>query len=223
LDESITWVGVALIVIGAAGVFIAYSGVSKTFESGLQAVAVLLLLLGIIILPGGIARGGLPSLTLGQAAILGAVVAISVAGLTAAAIVGYGPFELLHPAPEAPAESPIKVYVSIIPGSWNPNQPDNYVPKNIMVLTGVNNTVIWTNDEELDITHTVTSDEGIWDSGLFGKGEKFIYTFNQEGVFSYHCIPHPWMKGSVSVKAVSQDEATRILEQLGISIGEKGE
>lgn len=222
MDESITWIGIALIVIGAAGIFFAYSGISRTFESGLQAIAALVLLLGIIILPGGLARGGLPSLTLGQAAVLGAVVAISVAGLTAAAIVGYGPFELLHPQPEAPAESPIKVHVSIIPGSWNPDQTENYIPKHITVLTGVNNTVIWTNDEELDIAHTVTSDENIWDSGLFGKGLNFTYTFNQEGVFAYHCIPHPWMKGSVTVRAIPLEEAQRILEQLGISTGETG-
>jgi ethanolamine transporter EutH len=46
VDKTILWISVFLIVTGAAGVFLTYSGVSKTFEHGMQAVSALLLLMG---------------------------------------------------------------------------------------------------------------------------------------------------------------------------------
>ena len=46
VDKTILWISVLLIVTGAAGVFLTYSGVSKTFEHGMQAVSALLLLMG---------------------------------------------------------------------------------------------------------------------------------------------------------------------------------
>jgi hypothetical protein len=39
-----------------------------------------------------------------------------------------------------------------------------------------------------------------WDSGLKSPGESFSFTFNEKGTFSYHCTPHPQMKGTVIVE-----------------------
>ncbi len=61
----------------------------------------------------------------------------------------------------------------------------------------VGTTVVWTNKDK--VAHTVTSDAGLFDSGLFAKGESFSFTFTEVGVFSYYCIPHPYMKGTVTV------------------------
>ncbi|MCP1716220.1 glucose/arabinose dehydrogenase/plastocyanin [Methanocalculus alkaliphilus] len=70
-----------------------------------------------------------------------------------------------------------------------------FQPQSITIEAGT--TVIWTNSDPVD--HTVTSTEGIFDSGLFGKGEEFEYTFNEPGTYPYFCIPHPQMTGEVIV------------------------
>lgn len=60
-------------------------------------------------------------------------------------------------------------------------------------------TVKWTNRDSVE--HTVTSEgkNRTLNSKLLGQGESFTFTFNQPGVFSYLCTPHPNMSGSVTV------------------------
>jgi plastocyanin len=71
----------------------------------------------------------------------------------------------------------------------------SFIPSDITVSIG--ETVTW---ENKDLTsHTVTSDTGIFDSGLLVRGETFEMTFNEVGMFPYHCIPHPVMTGTVNV------------------------
>ena len=48
--------------------------------------------------------------------------------------------------------------------------------------------------------HTVTSDNGLWDSGEFSHGHSFSYTFNQPGTYYYHCRFHRDMRGTVIVR-----------------------
>ncbi|MBP7837131.1 hypothetical protein KA021_00315 [Candidatus Saccharibacteria bacterium] len=40
--------------------------------------------------------------------------------------------------------------------------------------------------------------EGL-ESPLISKGESWSYTFNEVGTENYHCAPHPYMKGSVTI------------------------
>jgi plastocyanin len=47
-------------------------------------------------------------------------------------------------------------------------------------------------------THTTTSDTGLWNKVL-APGATFTRTFNQVGVFRYHCTIHPEMTGGVKV------------------------
>ena len=49
------------------------------------------------------------------------------------------------------------------------------------------------------VEHTVTSDNGLFDSGLFGKDATFSFTFEEKGSYPYYCIPHPNMVATVSV------------------------
>ncbi|MDW8042516.1 MAG: plastocyanin/azurin family copper-binding protein [Nitrososphaerota archaeon] len=206
-----------LIVTGVAGIFLTYSGVSKTFEHGMNAVSALLLLMGVLMLPGGLLRGGPPNVNVRQVMALGIVVFAVSAGLSTAAVTGYGPFKLLYATGPTIGESPIKVFVSIVPGSWDPRQTENYVPNAIRVILMINHTVVWTNDEELDVAHTVTHDGGLFDSGLFGKGETYKYSFSREGLYSYHCVPHPWMRGSVTVESLPTDQVREILRRLNVT------
>jgi plastocyanin len=58
-------------------------------------------------------------------------------------------------------------------------------------------TVTWINDDSG--RHTVTSKDGVFDSGMMGKGQSFSFTFDKAGEYSYHCEPHPSMVGTVVV------------------------
>lgn len=92
------------------------------------------------------------------------------------------------------------------PASETPNQTTStnsvtisdfaFSPATLTVKKGT--TVTWTNKDS--VAHTVTSDTGnMLDSPLFSAGETFSFTFNEVGTFSYHCTPHPQMKGTVIV------------------------
>lgn len=72
---------------------------------------------------------------------------------------------------------------------------NSYSPNPVEVNVGEN--VTWVNDGSS--RHTVTSKDGIFDSGIMGKGQSFSYTFDKAGEYSYHCSPHPSMVGTVVV------------------------
>lgn len=59
----------------------------------------------------------------------------------------------------------------------------------------------WKNED--DESHTVTSsdDEDMFDSGPFGKGETFSFTFDKVGEYDYYCSIHPDMKGKIVVSS----------------------
>ena len=72
-----------------------------------------------------------------------------------------------------------------------------FSPGDVTVVNGT--TLTWTN---LDVdNHTVTADDGAFDSGLLAQGESFSYTFDTLDSFSYHCTPHPSMTGWVETTA----------------------
>lgn len=71
-----------------------------------------------------------------------------------------------------------------------------YNPSTITISKGT--TIVW---KQRDSTkHTVTSDNNLFDSGLLSKDETWSYTFNEAGVFEYHCKPHTYMKGKIIVE-----------------------
>lgn len=55
-------------------------------------------------------------------------------------------------------------------------------------------TVTWTNKD--DAPHSVTSDDGLWDSGLFDRDEEFSFTFATPGTYAYFCSAHGGAGGS---------------------------
>jgi plastocyanin len=63
----------------------------------------------------------------------------------------------------------------------------SFSPAQLIVRAGT--TVTWTNDDG-GVRHTTTADDGAWDSGLFGAGESFSFTFDQPGVYPFYCMPH---------------------------------
>ena len=89
--------------------------------------------------------------------------------------------------------------VAIPMGSGTNTSSPGYSPEIITVVIGVNNTVVWTNDD--DVPHTVTASNKLFDSGNMNQGDTFSYEFTTPGVYTYACSYHPWMKGTVIVKA----------------------
>lgn len=105
-----------------------------------------------------------------------------------------------------------------------------FLPKNITVEVGVNNTVRWTNNDTYltPIYHTVAEGKPVevsatvnkctipvkgvfgpfqcpittpvFDSGDLGKNGTFTYTFTTAGVYEYFCVYHPNMIGFIIVK-----------------------
>ncbi|MGZ4920383.1 MAG: cupredoxin domain-containing protein [Halobacteriota archaeon] len=73
---------------------------------------------------------------------------------------------------------------------------DAFNPSSITISKGA--TVTWTN-EELEM-HTVTSDTGAFDSGNLNHGDSYSHQFNDAGTFPYHCSPHHFMKGTITVQ-----------------------
>ncbi len=47
--------------------------------------------------------------------------------------------------------------------------------------------------------HTVTSNDGLFDSGTFGAGGSFEISFDQPGSYEFFCSIHPSMTGSIDV------------------------
>ena len=95
--------------------------------------------------------------------------------------------------------APASVAVSIRPGAGTNTTSKGFSPNSIKVVLGVNNTVVWTNNDESP--HTVTSDTGAFGSGNLAPGQTYSFTFTTPGVYQYHCTYHPWMTGTVTVKA----------------------
>lgn len=71
-----------------------------------------------------------------------------------------------------------------------------FTPKELKVKKG--DTVVWTNSDERD--HTVTADDGSFNSGNVGDGGRFRQKFEKAGKFKYHCEYHPRMKATVVVE-----------------------
>ena len=71
-----------------------------------------------------------------------------------------------------------------------------FSPAQITVPAG--STVRWTNQDS--IPHTVTADNGKFNSGNLSSGNSFEFTFTTPGTYSYHCSIHPNMKGTIVVQ-----------------------
>src|SRR3989454_6595121 len=69
-------------------------------------------------------------------------------------------------------------------------------PKRIEISVG--GTVTWTNNDQL--VHTITADDGSWDSGPIEPAPTWSHTFTRPGEFAFHCPPHPFMKAVVVVR-----------------------
>jgi plastocyanin len=103
--------------------------------------------------------------------------------------------------------------IKISQGSSLESNPEFYVPDDARATIGINNRVVWQNDDT--VPHTVTTDNDYRDaySGVFDSrerpedeggafvmpGETYEFLFTKVGEYPYHCEPHPWMQASVEI------------------------
>jgi plastocyanin len=159
---------------------------------------------------------------------VGVIVAILIIG--AVGVIGYYQFEVAPsllststttttgPAPVDCQTTPTEcVNITIASGASSPYSGYTsasttlygYSPTNVTLVIGVNNTVVWTNE---DIAfHTATSSAGdpaSFDSGCIngqsvactsGGVSSYEFTFTVAGTYLYHCDYHPWMQGKIVV------------------------
>jgi plastocyanin len=70
------------------------------------------------------------------------------------------------------------------------------------VLAGT--TVTWVNED--NVPHNIQSQDefgkvtDVFNSPPLNTGERFEFTFEEEGVYNYYCSFHPWRVGLVTVK-----------------------
>ncbi len=74
-------------------------------------------------------------------------------------------------------------------------QSFSFQPNNLTVPAGT--AVTWTNHDS--VPHTVTADNGAFDSNNIQPNGQYSYTFKQSGTYAYHCKIHPTMHGQVQV------------------------
>jgi plastocyanin len=71
-----------------------------------------------------------------------------------------------------------------------------FAPNRLEVAAGT--AITWTNNDQL--VHTITADDGSWDSGPIEPGKTWSHNFAQPGEYAFHCTPHPFMKAVVVVR-----------------------
>jgi plastocyanin len=76
----------------------------------------------------------------------------------------------------------------------------SFQPNSITVPVGA--TVSWVNRDSVD--HTVTSEEGTFNSGNIMSGGEFKFTFSRPGTYNYRCSIHPSMTGVVTVTTLDK-------------------
>ena len=69
-------------------------------------------------------------------------------------------------------------------------------PATLEVAAGT--TVTWTNQDSTG--HTVTADDGSFDSKTITSGQTFSQAFPTAGTFTYHCSIHKTMTATITVK-----------------------
>ena len=99
-------------------------------------------------------------------------------------------------------QAPRKIVIQPVPTPLKPVTPPvvitNFVftPATLTVAPG--QPIVWINHDS--VSHTITSDDGKWDSGELAPGQQFTLTLPQPGTYAYHCSIHPFMQGTVIVK-----------------------
>lgn len=87
-------------------------------------------------------------------------------------------------------------------GNFDVSGSSFYSPLNLETVVGA--TVTWVNEDS--VPHTVQSQDesgkvnDLFNSIPLNTGDRFEFTFEEQGVYNYFCSFHPWRVGLVTVK-----------------------
>jgi plastocyanin len=103
----------------------------------------------------------------------------------------------------AAAKAPMAVTIEPVAGSGAPGcEPECYSPSSATISAGGKVTF----DNTDTAPHTATSGsaangpDGIWDSSLIMTNASYSVTLPDSGNYTYFCMVHPWMEGTVIVE-----------------------
>jgi plastocyanin len=97
-----------------------------------------------------------------------------------------------------PSPNPqVQVVTVTIPPGAGLDPRIGFEPAVISIIIGVNNTVVWVNRDSS--WHTAHSNIPEFYSNYIQPGSNFTHTFQYPGIYPYHCDPHPWMTGKITV------------------------
>ncbi len=71
-----------------------------------------------------------------------------------------------------------------------------FQPAELVVDRG--DTIVWKNEDI--IPHTATARDGSWDSKSIDAGASWRYVADKSGRYSYYCVFHPNMQGTIEVR-----------------------
>lgn len=74
------------------------------------------------------------------------------------------------------------------PGATVAMKGAQYATPTLTVKAGT--TVTWVNRDSMP--HTVTADDGTFESGMMDGGATWSHTFDAPGTYTYHCLPHSY-------------------------------
>ncbi len=142
----------------------------------------------------------------GTAVASSAATAATTLALTSPSVAPPTPVPTVEPTPSpsaAPTPRPTPTQRRATPPPATGGQTVNvsisnfaFVPATITVKVGTR--VTWTN-RQAGLQHTVTADDGSFDSGYLSTGSSFSHVFTKAGTYAYHCAIHPFMTGTVIV------------------------
>ena len=75
---------------------------------------------------------------------------------------------------------------------------DNFTFAPDTLTVPLNSIVTWINKD--DIPHVIASNDGVFKSKALDTDQKYSYTFNKAGTYTYYCSIHPKMVGKVVVQ-----------------------
>ena len=118
----------------------------------------------------------------------------------------YLPESLAKPNVDIHILEPTEELVIEIPVDASIEGNDDYIPDSATAFLTVNNKVVWINQDNTG--HTITPDHRHADSysgdfgseGVLQPGDTYEFVFTEPQVVPYHCTPHPWMKGTITVE-----------------------
>ena len=106
-------------------------------------------------------------------------------------------------AAAAAAKAPMEATVEPVEGSGAPGcEPECYTPTTVTISAG--GSVIFSNTDTAPHTATsgsaVDGPDGIFDTSLIMVNASYSVTLSDVGTYTYFCMVHPWMEGTVIVE-----------------------